>query len=88
MGKTKKVGASGRFGVRYGSTVKEKWLEVEKKRKERQRCPFCKKLAAKRIAKGLWQCKSKSCGKRFTGGAYALEKSIEVEQNLKTRKSK
>lgn len=87
MTKTKKVGASGRFGVRYGLTVKERWLEVENKRKEKQRCPFCKKLSAKRIAKGLWKCKAKSCGKKFTGGAYALEKSIETEA-LKTKKSK
>ncbi len=70
MTKTKKVGASGRFGVRYGKTVRARWAKIEKKRKAKQKCPFCKKLGCKRIAKGLWECKK--CGKKFTGGAYAL----------------
>jgi large subunit ribosomal protein L37Ae len=71
MSGTKKVGAAGRFGVRYGLTVKEKWLEVEKKRKKRQKCLFCNKLGCKRLAKGLWECKK--CGKKFTAGAYAID---------------
>jgi large subunit ribosomal protein L37Ae len=84
MGRTKKVGAAGRFGVRYGSTVKERWLAVEQKRKRKQRCPFCGRLGSKREAKGLWFCKI--CDRKFTGGAYALEQS--AEQDLKTKQAK
>jgi large subunit ribosomal protein L37Ae len=69
MTKTKKVGASGRFGVRYGSTVRARWAAVEAKRKAKQKCNFCGKRA-KRLAKGLWKCTK--CGKKFTAGAYSL----------------
>ncbi len=70
MTKTKKVGASGRFGVRYGATVRARWNAVEIKRKAKQKCPYCGKLSCKREAKGLWLCKS--CKKRFTAGAYTV----------------
>ena len=71
MTKTKKVGPAGRFGVRYGKTVRERWSEIEKKRKAKQKCLFCKKEGCKRLAKGLWECKK--CGKKFTAGAYTTE---------------
>jgi large subunit ribosomal protein L37Ae len=67
---TKKVGSTGRFRAGYGKRVKERVWEIEKKQKQKQQCPFCKKFAAKRVAKGLWQCKN--CGKRFTAGAYYI----------------
>lgn len=71
MARTKKVKASGRFGIRYGSTVRAGWLVVEQKRKAKQKCPFCSKLGCKRHSKGLWSCKK--CGKRFTSGAYSIQ---------------
>jgi large subunit ribosomal protein L37Ae len=70
MTKTKKVGASGRFGVRCGSSVRARWASVEAKRKAKQKCPLCLRLGCKRLAKGLWKCPK--CGKTFTAGAYAL----------------
>lgn len=71
MNRTKKVKSTGRFGARYGSVVKEKFRKIEDKQRQKQQCPFCSKLSAKRTAKGLWQCKS--CGKKFTFHAYYIK---------------
>jgi large subunit ribosomal protein L37Ae len=68
---TKKVGSAGRFGVRYGKRIRSEVMTVEKKSKQKQKCPYCKRLTAKRMAKGIWHCKK--CKKKFTGGAYFLE---------------
>jgi len=70
MARTKKVKIAGKFGARYGATVREKYSAVASKQAQKQKCPFCKKFTAKRIAKGLWNCKA--CHKRFTAHAYYL----------------
>jgi len=67
---TKKVGAAGRFGARYGSTIRKKVADVERKQRQKQKCPYCKHTV-KRVAKGLWKCSS--CKKKFSGGAYYLK---------------
>jgi large subunit ribosomal protein L37Ae len=71
MAKTRKVGAAGRFRVGYGKSVRERILKIEQKQRKKQICPYCKKKTAKRLAKGLWLCKS--CNKKFTGEAYWVE---------------
>ena len=68
--KTKKISHAGKFGVRYGKTIRERYNAVEDKQRKKQKCPFCSKLKVKRTAKGLWHCVS--CNKKFTGGAYYL----------------
>ena len=68
MGRTKKVGSTGRFGVRYGKRIRQLVLDIEKKQKIKHKCPFCKKLNVKRLAKGIWECNK--CNKKFTGKAY------------------
>ncbi|MEM5793196.1 MAG: 50S ribosomal protein L37ae [Candidatus Aenigmatarchaeota archaeon] len=68
MGRTKKVGTTGRFGPRYGRKAKVLLLEIEKKQKQRHQCPVCKKTKLKRIAAGIWECNG--CGSKMTGGAY------------------
>jgi large subunit ribosomal protein L37Ae len=68
---TKKVGSTGRFGPHYGKKIRERVLEVERKQKAKQKCPYCRKMSAKRMAKGIWKCKA--CKKRFASHAYYLE---------------
>lgn len=68
MTKKKKVGATGRFGARYGLKIKKKVLEIEKVQRRKHKCPFCRKLAVKRLSSGIWYCKS--CKTKFAGGAY------------------
>jgi len=71
--KTKKSKSAGRFGARYGKTVRARLVKVEEKQRIKQKCPFCKKLGVKRLSKGLWQCTRKKCNKKFASGAYHLE---------------
>lgn len=68
MGRTKKVGSTGRFGARYGRGVKKVVKEVEMTQKKRYICPSCKRKAVKRLAPGIFKCKK--CDNKFTGGAY------------------
>ena len=68
MGRTKKVGLTGRYGPRYGRGVKVEFEKIERKQKMTYICPSCKKTALKRLSAGIWQCKK--CNTKFTGGAY------------------
>jgi len=69
---TKKVGSTGRFGARYGKTVRERLAKLEEKQRAKQYCPYCGKQI-KRVSKGVWYCKS--CKTRFASSAFYLEKS-------------
>lgn len=68
MGRTKKVGTTGRFGPRYGRRVKVALKKIEEKQRKKYTCPKCKKKGVKRVAAGIWQCLK--CGNKFSGGAY------------------
>ena len=68
MTATKKVGSTGRFGVRYGLTIRQRVLAVEKKQKPKTECPSCHKISIKRLAKGIWECNK--CDHKFAGGAF------------------
>ena len=67
---TKKVGSSGRFGVRYGRSIRRKVAEIERKQKNWQQCPYCNANRVKRIFLGVWNCKK--CNSTFTGKAYEI----------------
>ena len=71
MTKTKKVKAAGRFGVKYGRSVRTKISGIEALQRKKQKCIFCKGTA-KRLSKGIWNCKK--CGKKFAGPTYILNK--------------
>ena len=71
MAKTKKVKAAGRFGARYGQSVRRKIAEIETIQRKKQQCIFCDGIA-KRLSKGIWECKK--CSKKFAGHAYYLPK--------------
>ena len=71
MVKTKKVGSTGRFSAGFGKTVKERLRVVEEKEKKKQKCPYCKKFAVKKVAKGIWKCKA--CKKKFASRNYYLQ---------------
>jgi large subunit ribosomal protein L37Ae len=69
--KTKKSRHAGRFGAGYGKTVKDRLNKIEDKQRKKQKCPFCKKLGAKRLSKGIWKCSK--CNKKFAGGSFHLK---------------
>lgn len=66
MARTKKVGPAGKFGVRYGKRIRERFIDAQKARKGA--CPNCLNHRLKRISPGIWECKK--CGLRFAGKAY------------------
>ncbi|QEE14723.1 50S ribosomal protein L37ae [Promethearchaeum syntrophicum] len=69
MGKTKKVGISGRFGARYGSKLRKQWRDITSKQKGITKCPKCNtKLPNMREFVGVWHCKK--CGATWTGGSW------------------
>lgn len=66
--KTKKVGLTGRFGPRYGSQLKKRFLTIEKATKDLHKCPNCASVTVKRKSIGIWNCQK--CGLDFAGGAW------------------
>ncbi|MFS7903613.1 putative ribosomal protein L37ae [Helianthus anomalus] len=54
--RTKKVGIVGKYGIRYGASLRKQIKKME--------------YAVKRKAVGIWGCKD--CGKVKSGGAYML----------------
>ena len=68
--KLKKSKSAGRFGARYGKTVRARIVQVESKQRKKQKCPFCDGTA-KRLSKGIWLCKK--CNKKFASNTYYLE---------------
>jgi large subunit ribosomal protein L37Ae len=65
---TKKVGITGKYGPRYGTKTKKVVKEIEVKERQQRVCPYCERLALKRIAAGIWYCRK--CKTKFAGGAY------------------
>lgn len=60
-----------RFGARYGTKPKAKLAQVEALQKAKQKCPYCLKLSAKRVAMGIFHCPK--CNSKFTGKAYTVQ---------------
>jgi len=64
-----KVGAAGKYGPRYGMKIRKLTLEIERKLRQKYKCPKCGAERVKRVSTGIWQCKK--CGVKFAGGAYS-----------------
>ena len=69
MGRTKKVGTTGRFGARYGATIRKRVRAIESKTYKPHKCPNCLSPKVKRVGLGIWECKK--CGYKFAGGSWA-----------------
>jgi large subunit ribosomal protein L37Ae len=66
--KMKKVGPTRGLGVRYGSTVRKRYIKVITELRKPHRCPQCGFMKVHRLSVGVWQCKK--CEFTFAGGAY------------------
>ncbi|DBA66936.1 TPA: 60S ribosomal protein L37-A [Trebouxia sp. C0005] len=69
--RTKKVGIVGKYGTRYGASLRKQIKKTEVSQHSKYLCSFCGKFSVKRQAVGLWKCKS--CNKTQAGGAYTLK---------------
>jgi len=77
MGKrTKKVGITGKYGVRYGATLRKLVKKIEVSQHSKYHCTFCGKVNIKRQSTGIWKCKT--CKKTIAGGAYTLNTASAV----------
>ncbi|PNS15266.1 60S ribosomal protein L43 [Sphaceloma murrayae] len=68
--RTKKVGITGKYGTRYGASLRKQVKKMEISQHARYTCSFCGKPSVKRHSVGIWNCKS--CNKTVAGGAYNL----------------
>ena len=64
----KKVGPTRGLGVRYGATVRKRYIKVITELKKPHRCPQCGFVKVHRVSVGVWQCGK--CSYTYAGGAY------------------
>lgn len=71
MGKrTQKVGIVGKYGTRYGASLRKQVKKIEIQQHATYTCHFCGKDAVKRKAVGIWHCRG--CKKTLAGGAWVM----------------
>merc|ERR1711936_1517076 len=66
--RTRKVGIVGKYGTRYGASLRKLIKKMEVTQHGKYTCSFCGKESMKRKAVGIWSCKA--CRKTVAGGAY------------------
>jgi len=81
MGRTKKAGAAGRFGPRYGTKSRKLVADIERKLKQRYKCPSCGAMKVQRVSTAIWQCAR--CGVKLAGAAYAP--SMPISKPLESK---
>lgn len=69
--KLKKTKSAGRYGARYGRSIRRKLVKLEEKQRKKQKCPFCGKIGVKRLSKGIWKCSK--CDKKFASNTFYLD---------------
>ncbi|GLI62916.1 ribosomal protein L37a, partial [Volvox africanus] len=74
--RTKKVGIVGKYGTRYGASLRKVIKKMEVSQHSKYFCHFCGKYSMRRQAVGIWGCKA--CGKVQAGGAYTLNTASSV----------
>merc|ERR1711924_2039 len=69
-------GIEGKYGTRYGSSLRKQVKKMEISQHAKYTCMFCGKLSVKRSAVVIWNCRT--CGKIYAGGAYSLHTGSSV----------
>ncbi|GAK64580.1 60S ribosomal protein L37 [Moesziomyces antarcticus] len=71
--RTVKVGITGKYGTRYGASLRRQIKKIEISQHSKYTCTFCGKDSVKRKAVGIWECRA--CKKVMAGGAWTLSTS-------------
>ncbi|ERE64217.1 ubiquitin carboxyl-terminal hydrolase 22-A-like protein [Cricetulus griseus] len=83
---TKKVGMVGKYGTRYGASLRKMVKKIEISQHAKYTCSFCGKTKMNRQAVGIWHCGSFM--KTVTGGAwtYNITSTITVKSAIRRLK--
>ncbi|KAF9789533.1 putative RPL43B-60S large subunit ribosomal protein [Thelephora terrestris] len=74
--RTRKVGVTGKYGTRYGASLRKQVKKMEITQHARYTCTFCGKArrlppdSVKRKAVSIWSCRA--CKKTIAGGAWTV----------------
>ncbi|KJE95925.1 60S ribosomal protein L43 [Capsaspora owczarzaki ATCC 30864] len=68
--RTKKVGVSGKYGTRYGASLRKLVKKMEISQHAKYTCMFCGKDSVRRTAVGIWNCRG--CSRTVAGGAWTV----------------
>eukprot|EP00899_Mesostigma_viride_P026034 jgi/Mesvir1/6615/Mv25356-RA.1 len=74
--RTKKAGIVGKYGTRYGASLRKQVKKSEVSQRSKYFCDFCGKFAVRRQAVGIWHCRD--CDRVKAGGAYTLHTGSAV----------
>lgn len=74
--RTKKAGIVGKFGTRYGSSLRKVCKKFEITQRSKYVSPFSGKECVRRQAAGIWKCKSTN--RKIAGGAWMLSTPAAV----------
>ncbi len=80
---TKKVGAAGSKGPRYGVRVRRRIKDILERKSRWHVCPRCRHATVKRVASGIWRCRR--CDFAFAGGAYRPIVTTAVRRQVSRR---
>ncbi|KAL4841133.1 hypothetical protein H8958_020403, partial [Nasalis larvatus] len=76
--RTKKVGIVGKYGTRYGASLRKMVKKIEISQHAKYTCSFC--------GKGIWHCGS--CMKTVAGGAWTYNTTSAVTVKSAIRRLK
>jgi len=74
--RTKKVGIVGKWGTKFGATLRKIVKKFEITKKAKYLSPFSGKECVRREAVGIWKCKQ--TGRRIAGGAWTLNTAAAI----------
>jgi large subunit ribosomal protein L37Ae len=71
---TRKVGITGKYGTRYGASLRKQVKKMEITQHAKYTCSFCGKDTVKRICVGIWRCSA--CKKTMAGMSCPPDQSL------------
>ena len=74
--RTKKVGIVGKYGTKFGATLRKIVKKFEVTKKAKYLSPFSGKECVRREAVGIWKCKQ--TGRKIAGGAWTLNTTAAI----------